>query len=1461
MKIFTLFLLIFAGYISCLSQSLALFELDNSKYPLISAKFYATDIYGMPVTGLDINDFSVKEAGKVRKIISVDCPPQNPPPPLSSVLLIDVSGSMSSYRTEMTKNAAKVWVNSLNLANSECAISTFDDKNYLICDFTNNKNQLLSAINNIVAHQFGGTNYDQALMGAPAGGLLIAKTGINKRIVIFLSDGAPNTEPATDNIINYAKMNAVTIHSISIFLPAPESMIRFSNETGGLFFSNLTTPEQLIEAYKKIIYFEQSSKPCSITWLSEPYCDAKSITADVKLIKNNKTAYPVYSVPASAIPAISLSTQVVSFNQIQINGTTSEQIDALALNGSIDIVDITSDNNKFSCTPLKYSLKKGELLKIDVSYKATDSAYNVAKITVKTNYCENSFFVIAGDPTKPPPNPTIKLIHPNGSEIFAVTSDTVITWQGVIPADTVSLNYSTDSGNSWINITDSATNLKYYWNNIPNTPSDKCLMKVTTKEKEFFNNSAEFDGIDDYLQISNSTILNTIKATDFTVEAWVYIRGFSTQGSQTFPVSNQILEIYNNYITFLSNHGLALPDALKMETNKWYYVAVTYERSLMTAYTYINGIKVGASNSSTEPNLIINPDLLIGYSPWGNTEYANGFIDELRIWNVKRTDAEIVENYNKKLSIPQNGLILYFDFDESGKDPIDMSGFNNTAVFKNGAKKAFFSPVNAKIPSQSDVSDNLWAIVKSDLASFDIDMGICILGYSKDSLVTMFLKNNGKLDVLIDSIVFEGNNPSEFSLVSGFNPFVLKAGAKQDIEFRFNPKDYGLRDAVIKIVTKDSVFYQKIKGTCNSFVLELTTELIDFGIVKVGLYKDSTVVTTLTNKSNADVKIFNTYNTTPNDKDFYIINGGGSFILKPDESHSMILKFKPSFEGKTSGRVAFEFDGPGSPVYLQLFGEGIIKNAAIAANDISYQSLVCDNEILDSVQIRNIGKEVLNIKDFNIDNNNFILLNSLKNIDILPKNSYTTYIKFKPNTFGDINGNLTIFSNADPDSIFKITLKGRKENLDYSLSKTDINLGYLCQNEIKKFSVDVLNNGTQSNKFIINTSSSVTNDYLSEEINSLQKRTINFEYRANTVEGAFNEQIEVIDTICNKKTIVNLKGIIQNPKLFSNDITVESIMSSISSGTIILSNLSDRDITISTMPIISGTELSFDNLQLPIIIFPKQSKNIPVKYIPVDAINDKFEIIYDFEPCDQTYIGTVYGRNDTSKIYIQFALPHIVTVAGSYLMIPINAGIKNLNSVKLNSDYEIEISFDKEYFAPDSVKYGEIIYNKIENQNRILRINGVADFNEKKDSLFPINYIYGKVLLGRKDIIPLTIDSVNFTNKRYFPELINGSLEIASCVINIRPIQMFKPTTLSITPNPTDGDIKMSIETQEKGSFKIEIFNIQGQSIYTKEFSKSNADYELFEYNYNTQVMGSGVYSVHLTSPWHIFRKQLVISK
>jgi WD40 repeat protein len=71
-----------------------------------------------------------------------------------------------------------------------------------------------------------------------------------------------------------------------------------------------------------------------------------------------------------------------------------------------------------------------------------------------------------------------EVISPNGSEILIVGGSKLIEWKGVLPIDTVTIEYSIDRCSNWMLITDKGTGLKYNWQNIPNTISNNCLLRI-----------------------------------------------------------------------------------------------------------------------------------------------------------------------------------------------------------------------------------------------------------------------------------------------------------------------------------------------------------------------------------------------------------------------------------------------------------------------------------------------------------------------------------------------------------------------------------------------------------------------------------------------------------------------------------------------------------------------------------------------------------------------------------------------------------------------------------------------------------------------------------------------------------------------------------------------------------------------------------------------------------------------
>jgi hypothetical protein len=104
----------------------------------------------------------------------------------------------------------------------------------------------------------------------------------------------------------------------------------------------------------------------------------------------------------------------------------------------------------------------------------------------------------------------------------------------------------------------------------------------------------------------------------------------------------------------------------------WYHIAGVYNGTTVTIY--VNGVAEHSTNA-TAANLTTGSNTFpyyIGGTTWNNRCW-NGAIDEVRIWNVARTAAQIQESMYTQVAPNSSGLVAYYSFDQG-----TASGYNNT---------------------------------------------------------------------------------------------------------------------------------------------------------------------------------------------------------------------------------------------------------------------------------------------------------------------------------------------------------------------------------------------------------------------------------------------------------------------------------------------------------------------------------------------------------------------------------------------------------------------------------------------------------------------------------------------------------------------------------------------------------------------------------------------------------------
>jgi len=200
------------------------------------------------------------------------------------------------------------------------------------------------------------------------------------------------------------------------------------------------------------------------------------------------------------------------------------------------------------------------------------------------------------------------------------------------------------------------------------------------------NYAIQFDGIDDYVNIPNSSSLNP--TGNITVECWVKrLGGVEASLIYKYFFSGEF-GLWINYnipaprftIYAGGSRSSDVGGSAELPLNEWHHLAGTYDGT--TVKLYVDGKLVGSANKSGAIGTNSN-DITIGGNGW--PAYFNGVIDEVRISNVVRYTANFTPQTTKFNSDSNTLLLLHFD-EGSGTTTDDASPNNNNGTLVNGPK-------------------------------------------------------------------------------------------------------------------------------------------------------------------------------------------------------------------------------------------------------------------------------------------------------------------------------------------------------------------------------------------------------------------------------------------------------------------------------------------------------------------------------------------------------------------------------------------------------------------------------------------------------------------------------------------------------------------------------------------------------------------------------------------------------
>ncbi|MBK7410140.1 MAG: IPTL-CTERM sorting domain-containing protein [Saprospirales bacterium] len=121
--------------------------------------------------------------------------------------------------------------------------------------------------------------------------------------------------------------------------------------------------------------------------------------------------------------------------------------------------------------------------------------------------------------------------------------------------------------------------------------------------------------------------------------------------------------------------GNGVTTATLINNGSWHHIAATYDNTLATDKhkLYIDGVFIIGSNLTVAANTLPG-NIIIGRRNDG-INYWQGNIDDVRVWNVAKSAAEIAAGMNTEMTGLEPGLIFYSKFDETTAscDVVDCS--------------------------------------------------------------------------------------------------------------------------------------------------------------------------------------------------------------------------------------------------------------------------------------------------------------------------------------------------------------------------------------------------------------------------------------------------------------------------------------------------------------------------------------------------------------------------------------------------------------------------------------------------------------------------------------------------------------------------------------------------------------------------------------------------------------------
>jgi len=192
---------------------------------------------------------------------------------------------------------------------------------------------------------------------------------------------------------------------------------------------------------------------------------------------------------------------------------------------------------------------------------------------------------------------------------------------------------------------------------------------------------------------------SSLSFTDFTVEAWIYPTAFNNLAGIIAKRDFQLMTNSNGGLSVMIERSwsweLTATANNILTLNEWQHVAASYDFTAKQVKIYLNGALVHTFTRSQNfvPDFA-SYELHVGYNNGqGNgtpSRKFSGNIDEVKVWNTVKTNAEIASGFSTELVGNETALVAYYKFNQ-GIGAADNTSISNITDLTSNANHLYLT--------------------------------------------------------------------------------------------------------------------------------------------------------------------------------------------------------------------------------------------------------------------------------------------------------------------------------------------------------------------------------------------------------------------------------------------------------------------------------------------------------------------------------------------------------------------------------------------------------------------------------------------------------------------------------------------------------------------------------------------------------------------------------------------------